>query len=238
LADSTPVDCEPLIALVPLHAPDAAHDVALVADQLSVELVPLATELGAALTKTVGAADFTDTVADCVALPPGPVHVNEYVELPVTAPVDTEPLRPLEPLQLPVAAQEVALLLDQVSEAAAPEFTVLGVVVNVTVGAALDTVTVADCVAEPPAPVQVSSYSVVFVSLPVGQLPLVATLPCQPPEAVHALASMDVQVRVELPPLLTVVGAALSVTDAVAGGVTETVTDCVAVPPDPAHASV
>ena len=64
MADSTPVDCEPVTALLPLHAPDAVQAVALLADQLSVELVPLATELGAALIETVGAAELTETVAN------------------------------------------------------------------------------------------------------------------------------------------------------------------------------
>jgi hypothetical protein len=64
LADSTPLDCEPLSGLLPLHAPDAVQAVAFAAVQLSVELVPLATELGAALIETVGAAELTDTVAD------------------------------------------------------------------------------------------------------------------------------------------------------------------------------
>jgi hypothetical protein len=64
LADSTPVDCEPLSALLPLQPPDAVQAVAFAAVQLSVELVPLATELGAALMETVGAGELTDTVAD------------------------------------------------------------------------------------------------------------------------------------------------------------------------------
>jgi hypothetical protein len=64
LADSTPVDCVPLSALLPLHAPEPVQAVAFVAVQLSVELVPLATELGAALIETVGAAELTETVAD------------------------------------------------------------------------------------------------------------------------------------------------------------------------------
>jgi hypothetical protein len=64
LADSTPVDCEPLSALLPLQPPDAVQAVAFVADHVSVELFPLATELGAALIKTVGAAEVTETVAD------------------------------------------------------------------------------------------------------------------------------------------------------------------------------
>lgn len=71
------MDCEPLIALLPLHAPYAVQAVAFVADQASVELVPLATELGAALIETVGAGEFTETTADCVAFPPLPVQVSE-----------------------------------------------------------------------------------------------------------------------------------------------------------------
>jgi hypothetical protein len=39
---------------LPAHAPDAVHDVALVADQLKVELLPLATVLGLADKFTVG----------------------------------------------------------------------------------------------------------------------------------------------------------------------------------------
>jgi len=58
------VDCEPLAALLPLHAPDAVQAVAFVADQVSVELVPLVSELGAAVIKTVGASELTETVAD------------------------------------------------------------------------------------------------------------------------------------------------------------------------------
>jgi hypothetical protein len=64
LADSTPVVCEPLSALLPLQPPDAVQAVAFAAVQLSVELVPLATELGAALMETVGAGELTETVAD------------------------------------------------------------------------------------------------------------------------------------------------------------------------------
>jgi hypothetical protein len=71
-----PVDFEPLTGMLPDHAPDAEHAVALAADQASVELVPLTTELGLAVRLTVGAGDVTDTVADCEALPPAPVQVN------------------------------------------------------------------------------------------------------------------------------------------------------------------
>ena len=82
------MDWEPLTASVPDHAPEAVHEVALVADQVTVELVPLATALGLALKLTVGAGAATDTVADWVALPPLPVQVSVKVPLAVSAPVD------------------------------------------------------------------------------------------------------------------------------------------------------
>jgi hypothetical protein len=70
------VDCDPLTGRLPDQAPEAEHEVALAADHFSVELVPLTTVLGLALRLTVGAAGFTETVADCVALAPKPVQVN------------------------------------------------------------------------------------------------------------------------------------------------------------------
>ena len=70
------MDCEPLTGLLPDHAPEAVQAVAFVADQVRVELLPLISELGLALRLTVGAGDFTDTVADCAALPPAPVQVK------------------------------------------------------------------------------------------------------------------------------------------------------------------
>jgi hypothetical protein len=142
-----------------------------------------------------------------------------------TAAVDCEPVRPLEPLQPPDAVQAVALALDHVSVEEAPAFTVLGVAVSVTIGALLETVTVADCVADPPGPVQVSSYSVLLVKVPVDIVPLLGMLPCQPPKAVQAVAPGDLHVRVELPPLPTVVGAAVNVSDAATGVATDTATD-------------
>ena len=139
--------------------------------------------------------------------------------------MDCEPLNPLVPLQPPDAAQDVALVLDQVSVAEPPEFTLLGVALSVTVGAAPATVTVTDCVADPPDPLQVNSYSVVLVRVPVDTVPLVGMLPCHPPAALQLFASDEVQVSVELPPLITVVGVAVSVTDVGVGGRTAMSTD-------------
>lgn len=75
LAESAPVVCEPLVASVPDQAPVPVQAVAFVADQLSVELLPLTTLLGLAVKVTVGAGAVTVTVVDCEALPPVPVHV-------------------------------------------------------------------------------------------------------------------------------------------------------------------
>lgn len=138
------MDWEPLTALVPDHAPEAVQEVALVADQINVEALPLATALEFALKLNVGAAAATDTVAAWVALPPLPVQVSPKVPFALSAPVDWEPLTALVPDHAPEAAQEVALVEDQVKVAAAPLLTVLGAADTLTVGAGLLTDTVVD----------------------------------------------------------------------------------------------
>jgi hypothetical protein len=75
LAVSFPVDWEPLVPKVPDQAPVAVQEVALVADQVSVELLPLTMLAGLAARVTVGAGESTVTVAACVAVPPVPVQV-------------------------------------------------------------------------------------------------------------------------------------------------------------------
>ena len=70
------MDSVPCSALLPDQAPEAVHEVALVDDQVMVELPPLAMALGPTLKLTVGADAVTDTVADCDALPPAPAQVN------------------------------------------------------------------------------------------------------------------------------------------------------------------
>ena len=79
-------------------------------------------------------------------------------------PVELEPLVALVPDQAPEAVHAVALVEDQVRVEPAPLATLVGLALIVTVGAAVETVTVADWAAEPPAPVQVSVYLVVAVS--------------------------------------------------------------------------
>jgi hypothetical protein len=147
----------------------------------------------------------------------------------------------LAPDHAPDAVHEDALLLDQVSVEAPPELTVLGLALSVTTAGDPATVTVAVWVADPPAPVQVSAYSLVFESAPVDHVPLVAIWPLHAPEAVQAVASVEDQVNVEAPPLATVVGAAARVTVGEGereGELTTTFVDCELEPPAPAQVSV
>jgi hypothetical protein len=125
-----------------------------------------------------------------------------------------------EPLQAPLAAQEVALVLDHVSIELLPDEMVVGLAVNVTVGAGLPplplTVTVWLAEPEPLAPVQVSAYVVVLVGETVA-VPLVAFAPVQPPLAVQEVAFVLDHVSVELLPDAIVAGLA----DKVTAGATE-----------------
>ena len=73
---SAPVDWVPVTDFAPDHAPEATQDVAFAADHDSVALLPLFMALGPTLSVTLGGAALTETVADCVALPPVPVHVS------------------------------------------------------------------------------------------------------------------------------------------------------------------
>ena len=67
----------PEVALLPLQAPLAVHDVVLLEDQLRVLMPPLAIDAGLALRLTLGAvALVTVTVVDPEALPPVPVQLK------------------------------------------------------------------------------------------------------------------------------------------------------------------
>jgi hypothetical protein len=79
------------------------------------------------------------------------------VALAVSDPVDCEPLTGLAPDQAPEAVQDVELVAFHVSVEADPEATVLGAALMLTEGAGDLIETVADCVAPPPMPLQVST---------------------------------------------------------------------------------
>lgn len=155
----------------------------------------------------------------------------------MSAPEDCEPLSALVPGHAPEPEHEVAFFADQVNVVEAPELTVLGLAVSVIEGAKAETVTIADCVAAPPVPVHVSSNSVVLDSAPVDQVPLVATAPFQPPEAMQEAAFCDCQFRLDTPPLATVDGDAASVIVG-AGRITTTSADCEEDPPCPVQVRV
>ena len=108
---------------------------------------------------------------------------------------------------------------------------------RVAVPVAAATVTVADCAAEPPAPVHVIVYLVVVVSAAVFCEPLIASEPLQPPAAAQEVAPVEAHVKVEGASLATVLGAAVNVTVG-AGVVTVTVAVCAALPPAPVQLSV
>ena len=151
------MDCDPVMALAPLHAPEAVHEVALLDDHVRVDALPLRIVLGLALklTVTVGFA-LTVTVAVCAAVPPAPLQVRVYAEVLVSAPVDCVPVTAFAPDQAPEATHDVAFVADQVSVALLPLFKALGPTLKATMGADALTVTIADCAALPPAPVHVS----------------------------------------------------------------------------------
>jgi hypothetical protein len=108
-----------------------------------------------------GEEPVTVILADADADPPLPAHVRMYVEFPGGETV-SEPLTGCVPLQLPDAEQLVALVELHVSVEDWPAVVAavmdVGFAVRVTVGVGVDavvTVTLADAVLDPPAPVQV-----------------------------------------------------------------------------------
>jgi hypothetical protein len=134
------VDWLPDAAFDPDQAPEAVHAVALVDDQLSVDEPPLVTVVGLALSVTVGAGvgggvalTVTDTV--WVTDPPPPVQVSEKLLVADSAPVDWLPDAAFDPDQAPEAVQDEALVVDQLSTAAWPLATLVGLAVSEIVGA-------------------------------------------------------------------------------------------------------
>ena len=72
----------PEVALAPDHAPEAVQEVAFVEDQVRVEDAPFATDIGFAVSDTVGTGGGggvlgTETCADALLPPPEPEQVRE-----------------------------------------------------------------------------------------------------------------------------------------------------------------
>ncbi len=156
----------------------------------------------------------------------------------VSVPVDTEPLVAFVPDHAPEAAQLVAFVLVHVSVELPPLATDAGLAVSETVGAAASTVIVADAEVLPPLPLQLSPYVLVILSAPVDDVPLVAFVPNQAPEAVQLVAFVVLHISVELPPLVTNAGVAVSTSVGAAGGMTVIDADTEVLPPAPEHVRV
>jgi hypothetical protein len=106
----------------------------------------------------------------------------------------------LLPNHAPPALHEVALVVDQVNVEEPLALTVVGLAVRVMVGRVGGaTLTVTERVALPPAPVQVKKNVLVVVNELRGSLPDSALVPDQAPEAVHEVASLEVQLNVAEP---------------------------------------
>ncbi len=108
--------------------------------QVNVDAAPLATVVGSAVSEAVGAGTttgvtVTDTVAAALA-PPGPLHVNEYVEVWVNAAVSRVPADANVPFHPPAAVQAVASVELHVKVDVPSRPTATGLAVNVAVGAA------------------------------------------------------------------------------------------------------
>jgi len=151
-----PTLSEALVALVPDQPPDAAQLVTLALVHDSVALVLRETPGGLADRVTEGVPAVTVTEAVCVTVPPPPAHASVKLELAVSAPVLWVPEVPLAPLQAPDAEQLVAFVVLHVRFDEAPDCTLAGDAVRVSVGGAAVTVTAAVCETDPPAPVHVS----------------------------------------------------------------------------------
>jgi hypothetical protein len=144
------------------------------------------------------------------------------------APVDTEPLVASLPVHGPPAGeldavQAVALVELQVSVARPPAVTPAGLADSKAVGAAggggggvvtavTVTVVLAAAGVVPLAPEQVNVNVLVALNAAVITLPPVDCAPLHAPDAVHAVALVEDQVSVVVPPVVTLVGLALSET--------------------------
>jgi hypothetical protein len=146
-----------MVGLLPVQLPEAVQLVALVVDHINVVEPPLLTVSGLAVMVTVGCTlgAVIATLAVAAPMPPRPVHVSVKAEAIVILVIISLPLVPRGPLQLPEAAQLLALFEAQVSVLAPPLTTLVGVAAIVTVGAGT-MATLAEAAPIPPGPVHVS----------------------------------------------------------------------------------
>jgi hypothetical protein len=200
-AVSGPVFVDPLVALLPDHAPDALHVDALVVVQLIVVESPDVMGFGVATIVTTGARGVVTVtrVEVCVFVPPAPKQVSLNVLFEVSGPVSKDPLVGRLPDHASDASHVVACVLVQLNMLESPENTSDGEasreIVGATDGWVTTTVTFASALAFS-AFAQVSVKVLSDVKLAVVNVPFVARPPIQAPEATHWSASDDDHVRV------------------------------------------
>lgn len=117
----------------------------------------------------------------------------------VNAALVAVPLTARAPDHPPLAVHAVALADDHVNTTVFPESTDEGDALNVIVGSGR-TVTVADCVALPPAPVQIKVYVAFAVNAGVVNVPLTVCAPLHAPLAVQEVALLLLQFKVAVDP--------------------------------------
>jgi hypothetical protein len=120
--------------------------------------------------------------------------------------------------------QAVVLTDVQLMVELAPLETALGPTLSEIVGAAAFTLTVVDCDALPPGPVQVRPNVVVALRTPVDWEPVAGWVRAQPPVAVQDVAFSALHVSMALVPLGMLLGDA-DIATVGAGEFTDTVTD-------------
>jgi hypothetical protein len=236
----------PDVPRLPVHVPDAVHDVALLLVHLSCSVAPYASVGESSVSWTVGAgggggggggggAPVTVTAAVAVPLPPVPVHVSVKLVLAVSALLVALPLVDCPPDQPPDAVHELAFVLVHASCVLAPLATLDGVAVRLTVGAGT-TVTVFESLAVPPVPVQLKVKVVLEESAPLVSLPTGGLVPDQPPDAEHDVAALVVHASCVVPPVATLAGLTVRLT--VGAATAATAFESLAVPPLPVQVNV
>lgn len=195
VTDKAPIISEPLVGLVPFQPPLDVQEVALMDDQVRVELAPATMLVGLAESDTLGAGGaVTATVTVVDPVPLGPVHVSVKLAVANRGNVASEPLAVRSPLQPPIATHALALVDDQVSVELSPAAMLVGFAESKTVGdGAGEAVTtiMAELDAVPPGPSHVSVKLVVAIRGNVASEPLAVRSPLQPPLAVQEVAPVD-----------------------------------------------
>ncbi|HSC07771.1 MAG TPA: hypothetical protein VLD59_13170 [Steroidobacteraceae bacterium] len=153
--------CVPDVATLPLQSPEPVHEVALVDDQVSCVLPPIPTDIGSALSDSVGG-----LVGDSSSVPPEPQPLNISAEVAIAAAavrndVKPAPVEELIHVLIPPNSRRLAKISARPSRSTLtqpsdppPELSSLEPPPPPPPPAV--TVTVTLSLAEPPAPVQLS----------------------------------------------------------------------------------